>query len=304
MEASIITTLFLPLALFIIMLGMGLSLVIDDFKRVFQFPKAAAIGLINQLIMLPFIGYVLATYSGLPPELAVGLMILAACPGGVTSNLISHLAKGDTALSISLTAISSIVSIITIPLIINFAIDHFMGGGLITKPPTKQIVLSIVAITVLPVSIGMLIRSKKEAFALRMDKPVRIFSAVFLLIIIVAAIIKEKQVLIDYFGQVWMAALGLNVATMLLGFLSAKLLRLSLPQSITISIESGIQNGTLALVIVTTFLENSQMSITPAIYSLLMFGTGGIMVAYFGKRTDPITESYSPESLDQSYTNT
>lgn len=289
MEASILTSVLLPLALFIIMLGMGLSLVVDDFKRVFKFPKAAAIGLTNQLIFLPLIGYLFATYAGLPPELAVGLMILAACPGGVTSNLISHLAKGDTALSISLTAISSIVSIITIPLIINFAIDHFMGGDIIAKPPTKQIVLSIVAITILPVGIGMLIRAKKEAFALKMDKPVKIFSAVFLLLIIVAAVLKEKQVLIDYFGQVWMAALGLNIATMILGFLSAKILRLSLRQSITISIESGIQNGTLALFIVTTLLENSQMSITPAIYSLLMFGTGGFMIAYFGKRTEPST---------------
>ena len=287
MEASILTSVLLPLALFIIMLGMGLSLVVDDFKRVFKFPKAAAIGLTNQLILLPIVGFLFASYAGLTPELAVGLMILAACPGGVTSNLISHLSKGDTALSISLTAITSIVSIVTIPLIINFAIDHFMGGSMIAKPPTKQIVLSIVAITILPVGIGMLIRSKKEAFALRMDKPVKIFSAVFLLLIIVAAIIKEKQVLIDYFGEVWMAALGLNIATMLLGFMSAKMLRLSLSQSITISVESGIQNGTLALVIVTTLLENSQMSITPAIYSLLMFGTGGFMVAYFGKRTEP-----------------
>ncbi|HIA05606.1 MAG TPA: bile acid:sodium symporter family protein, partial [Flavobacteriales bacterium] len=121
MQASILTSVLLPLALFIIMLGMGLSLVLGDFKRVFQHPKAAAIGLTNQLIMLPLIGYFFATYAGLPPELAVGLMILAACPGGVTSNLISHLSKGDTALSISLTAISSIVSIVTIPLIINFA---------------------------------------------------------------------------------------------------------------------------------------------------------------------------------------
>jgi len=285
MESSILTSVLLPLALFIIMLGMGLSLVLGDFKRVFQHPKAAAIGLTNQLIILPLIGYFFATYAGLPPELAVGLMILAACPGGVTSNLISHISKGDTALSISLTAISSIASIVTIPLIINFAIAHFMTDNQIVKPPTKEIVLSIVAITLLPVSIGMFIRKRKEAFALGMDKPVKIFSAVFLFLIIVAAVIKDKQVLIDNFGTVWMAALGLNVTTMLIGFLSAKLLRLSLPQSITISIESGIQNGTLALVIVMTLLENSQMSITPAIYSLLMFGTGGFMMYYFGKRS-------------------
>lgn len=286
MEASILTSVLLPLALFIIMLGMGLSLVIDDFRRVAQYPKAATIGLINQLLFLPLIGFAIASVSGLPGELCVGLMILAACPGGVTSNLISHLAKGDTALSISLTAISSVVSILTIPLIINFAIEHFLHADQAIKPPTEDIVKQIIAITILPVSIGMLIRKKRERFALRMDKPVRIFSAVFLLLIIVAAIIKEKQVLIDYFGQVWIATLGLNITTMLLGYTAARIFKLTLPQSVTISIESGIQNGTLGLVIATTILQNSLMSITPAIYSLLMFGTGAFMVFYFGRRKE------------------
>jgi len=283
MEASILTSVLLPLALFIIMLGMGLSLVIDDFKRVARYPKAAAIGLVNQLLFLPLIGFAIASVSDLPGELCVGLMILAACPGGVTSNLISHLSKGDTALSISLTAISSVASVISIPLIINFAIGHFLDAETVMKPPIKDIVLPIIAITILPVSIGMLVKNKKPDFALRMDKPVRIFSAVFLLLIIVAAVIKEKQLLLDYFGQVWMATLGLNVATMLLGYAAARMFKLTLPQSITVSIESGIQNGTLSLVIATTVLQNSQMAITPAIYSLLMFGTGAFMVFYFGR---------------------
>ena len=286
MEASIVTSVLLPLALFIIMLGMGLSLVIDDFKRVAQYPKAAAIGLTNQLLLLPLIGFAIASVSGLPGELCVGLMILAACPGGVTSNLISHLSKGDTALSISLTAISSVASIITIPLIINFAIGYFLDADTVMKPPIKDIVIPIIAITILPVSVGMFVKSKKPDFASRMDKPVKIFSAVFLLLIIIAAIIKEKQLLMDYFGQVWMATLGLNVATMLLGYAAARIFKLTLPQSITISIESGIQNGTLGLVIATTVLQNSQMTITPAIYSLLMFGTGALMVFYFGRRKD------------------
>lgn len=286
MEASILTSVLLPLALFIIMLGMGLSLVTDDFRRVALYPKAAAIGLCNQLLILPLIGFLIASNSGLPGELCVGLMILAACPGGVTSNLISHLSKGDTALSISLTAISSVASIVTIPLIINFAIGHFLEADQVMKPPIKDIVVPIIAITILPVSVGMFIKSKKPDFALKMDKPVRIFSAVFLVLIIIAAIIKEKQLLIDYFGQVWMATLGLNVATMLLGYAAARMFKLTLPQSITISIESGIQNGTLGLVIATTILQNTQMTITPAIYSLLMFGTGALMVFYFGRRKE------------------
>ena len=286
MEESIVTTVLLPVSLMLIMLGMGLSLTIADFKRVGSYPKAAAIGLFNQLIILPLVAFAIAQVCGLPGTLTVGLMILAACPGGVTSNLISHLAKGDTALSVSLTAISSIVSIFTIPLIVNFSIGHFLTDGESIAPPTGEIVKQILALTVVPISVGMAIRGWKSEFALKMEKPVKIFSAIVLVLVIFGAIIKEKQVLIDNFGSVWTTALGLNILTMAIGFMSAKFLRLSLPQSITVSIESGIQNGTLAIIIATSILHQSDMAIVPAIYSLLMFGTGGFMIAYFGRRDE------------------
>jgi len=284
MESSALTTVFLPTALAIIMLGMGLSLTLNDFKRVLTFPKAVALGLFNQLIILPLIGFLLATTFNLEPALAVGLMILAACPGGVTSNLISHVSKGDTALSITLTAFSSIITIISIPFIVNFALNHFCGSTHVIQLDIPKTIMTILAITIVPVSIGMFIKSHYADFANKMGKPVKIVSTIFLVLIIIGAILKEKENVVDFFKQVGLVALALNVITMTIGFYSAKLFKLSLPQSIAVSIESGVQNGTMAIFIALTILKSSEMSITPAIYSLVMFGTGGFMMYYFGKK--------------------
>jgi len=284
MEQSVITAVFLPVALGIIMLGMGLSLVLDDFKRVVVYPKPVVLGLVNQLILLPLVGFFFASLFPLKPELAVGIMILAACPGGVTSNLISHVSKGDTALSVTLTAISSLVTIITIPIIINFSLMHFMSEGQEIQLPVMKTIATILAITIVPITIGMVIRSKKPAFADKMGKPVKTASVVFLVVIILGAILKERENIVTFFQQAGLVALALNVTTMLLGYLTAKLFKFQLPQAITISIESGIQNGTLAIFVAVTLLGNSQMSITPAIYSLIMFATGGFMMYYFGRK--------------------
>ncbi|MEM0996458.1 MAG: bile acid:sodium symporter family protein [Bacteroidota bacterium] len=284
MESSILTQIFLPLALFIIMLGMGLSLVLNDFRRVVQHPKATLLGLSNQLLLLPLVGFLLAQAFALPGELAVGLMLLAACPGGVTSNLISHLANGDTALSITLTAISSLITIITIPIVVNYSMLHFLAQDEQIAVDVVQMILQIAVITVIPVAIGMYIRSRNEKFARKMERPVKIVSAVFLALIIVAAVIKDRDNLLTSLQLAGPAALALNVTTMGLGYLSARLLRLSTSQSVTVSIESGIQNGTLAIGIALGILENGTISIPPAIYSLLMFATGGAMIAFFGRK--------------------
>ena len=285
MEPNVLTDIILPIALAIIMLGMGLSLVIDDFKRVLLYPKAVSIGLINQLLILPIVGFGLASLFPIKPELAVGLMILAACPGGVTSNLISHVSKGDTALSITLTAISSLLTILTIPFIINFGLEQFMEEGKEIHLDVVKTIKTIVAITILPVSIGMLIRAKASSFAQKMDKPVKITSTIFLVLIIAGIILKEKENIISFFQQVGLISLSLNAITMLIGFYSAKIFKLNLAQSISVSIESGVQNGTLGIFIALSILKNSEMSITPAIYSLVMFGTSGFMMYYFGRRS-------------------
>ncbi|TDK44934.1 bile acid:sodium symporter family protein [Algoriphagus formosus] len=284
MEGNILTEVFLPLTLAVIMLGMGLSLTVTDFKRIFIYPKAVTLGLINQLVILPLIAFSLAIFFDLNPGLAVGLMILAACPGGPTSNLISHLANGDTALSITLTAFSSLITVVTIPFIVNFSISYFIPGG--EQPPLNIFgtVISVLAITIIPVAIGMLIFKKSPQLARKMDRPFRIFSAVFFVVIILAAILKERENIVDYFSQIGPVALGLNVLTLAFGFFSAKALGLVAKQARTISIESGIQNGTLGITIAATLIGNSEMTIPSAVYSLIMFGTAGVLIFIGGNK--------------------
>lgn len=282
-----ISTLILAGALFIIMLGMGLSLAINDFKRVVLYPGAVFIGLINQLILLPIIGFGLATVLQLPPEIAIGIMILAACPGGPTSNLISHLAKADLALSVTLTALSSLITILTIPFLVNFALTHFMEEGQQIELNVMETIIQICIIVVIPVSLGMLLRHYQPNFARKMGKPVRIGSGLVLALIIVGLVIKEKENFVSYFKQAGIAALLLNVLTMLIGFYSARVLKLAHKQATAISIESGIQNGTLAITIAVVLLDNAAFAIAPAVYSLLMFFTGGFIIYLGNQLTHP-----------------
>lgn len=278
-----ISTIILAVSLIIIMLGMGLSLVLEDFKRIFIYPKAILIGLVNQIIILPIIGFGLASLFPLRPEIAIGIMILAACPGGPTSNLISHLAKGNIALSVTLTALSSFITILTIPFIINFALEHFLEKGQIIHLDIPKTIIQILVITIIPIIIGMTIRKHREAFALKMAKPVRKASAIVIALVIVGLVFKEKDNFISYLQQAGIVALSLNIITMVVGYLSAKLFRIDRQSAVSISIESGIQNGTLAISIAIVLLENTSYAIAPAVYSLLMFFTGGVAV-YFGMK--------------------
>lgn len=281
METNFITDLLLPISLGIIMLGMGLSLVPNDFKRVALYPKAAAIGIINQIVLLPLVGFLLLMIIPMrDPQLAVGIMILAACPGGPTSNLISHISRGDTALSITLTAISSLIVVFTIPLIVNFAMGHFLQVGDYVPLPIFDTMVKVLIITLIPVAIGMFIRAKSPKFSDLMSKPVKIMSGVLLFIIIMAAILNDKENFFNFFAQAGPVALALNVAMLLIGYFSARMFKLRISQSITISIESGIQNGTLGIAIAATLLHNPTMTISPAIYSLIMFGTAGMIIAW------------------------
>ena len=274
------TTIALAVSLIIIMLGMGLSLVKEDFLRIFKEPKAIIVGLINQLILLPIIAFALISVFDVNKDIAIGIMILAACPGGATSNLITHLAKGDTALSVSLTAANSLLTIITIPFVINFALTQFLDAGEMIQLNIPQTIAQIFVIIIIPISIGMLIKHYKSNFADKMGKPVKVASALVLLLVIVGIILKEKENLIPYFQQAGLIALTLNLVTMALGFFSAKITRLTQRQAVSISIESGIQNGTMAIAIATVSLSNTAFAIAPAVYSLIMFFTGGIIIAY------------------------
>ncbi len=272
MEQNSMLTLFLPIALGIIMLGLGLSLTVADFKRVLVYPKAIVIGLLCQMVLLPVVCFGIAILFDLPPALAVGLLLLSASPGGATANLYSHLAKGDVALNISLTAVNSVLTLFTLPFIVNFAIDYFMGSGQVIPMQFKKI-LEVFAIVLVPVGIGMVINYFSPSTSKKLEKPVKIISALFLVFIIVGAIVKEKDQFLLYFQQVGLAALTFNVVSMAIGYYVPFLLRVNKKQSIAIGMEIGIHNGTLAIYIALNVIGNSVMSIPPAVYGLIMFFT-------------------------------
>lgn len=290
MESNILTQVFLPLSLAVIMFGMGLSLTPVDFKRILIYPKAVAIGLVNQIILLPMIAYGLCLAFDLSPELSVGIMILAACPGGATSNLITHLAKGDTALSVTLTAFSSIITVITIPIVVNFAILHFIPDGSEQQLNVLGTVVSVLVITIIPVAIGMILLQKSPKLATKLDQPFRKISALFFVLILLAAVLKERANFVEYFIQAGPVALTLNIITLALGFWIARFFGINEKQSRTISIESGIQNGTLGITIAATIIGNSVMPIPSVIYGLLMFGTSGALI-YWGNRKNKKSSS-------------
>ncbi|PCJ88157.1 MAG: bile acid:sodium symporter [Flavobacteriales bacterium] len=276
---------YLSISIAIIMLGMGLSLSISDFKRIKDDPKGVFIGLFNQLILLPIIGFVIIKMVGLENELAIGLMIIAACPGGATSNLISNLAKGDLGLSVTLTALSSTITLFTIPLIANFAITHFMETDATITLGFWETFSKMVMITLVPVSIGMFIRSRSVKFADRMENPVKIASVVLMTTIIVGAVYANRNDLLPALPKVGLAVISLNVITMLIGFFMGIWFNLNLRQRVSISIECGIQNGSLALFIgqLGAMAAYPQILLAPAIYGTLMFATGGIFAAYYAR---------------------
>jgi BASS family bile acid:Na+ symporter len=293
MEASILTQLFLPLALAIIMFGMGSSLTAGDFKRILIYPKAVAIGLCNQLILLPLIAFGLILLFGVKQEVAVGVMILAACPGGPTSNLITHLAKGDSALSITLTAFSSLITVFSIPFVVNFSLSYFMTGGEVQQLNIFGTVITVLLITVIPVALGMALLKKKPQLAARLDNPFRKISTVFFVLIVLAAIFKERDNIVQYFMEAGPIALALNIGTLSVAYVSSRFLGLSQKQSRTVSIESGIQNATLGITVAATLLLNPAMTIPSVIYGLLMFGTAGLLIAWGNKSESVLISSES-----------
>jgi len=283
-----LSTAILGVCLIIIMLGMGLSLVLEDFKRVFLYPKAVVVGLFNQIILLPLIGYGIAVYSGASPEVAVGIMILAACPGGPTSNLISHLARGNTALSVTLTALSSFITIITIPFIVNFALEEFLDQSQMIRLDVVETIMQVTIIIIIPILVGMFIRNKKPDFAMKMAKPVRIASGMVLALVIIGICVKERDNLLSMLRDAGLVSILLNVITMGVGYFSAKLFKLNEKSAISISIESGIQNGTLGISVAVVLLGNSAYAVTPAVYGTLMFLTGGVMIYWGSRRFKPV----------------
>lgn len=287
MEANLITQVFLPLALFIIMLGMGLTLKPSDFRNVVLFPRAVGVGLVLKLLFIPVLTFGMLYLIPLQPELAVGFVLLAACPGGATTNLITHLAKGDVALSITLTAIASVITVFTIPVLVNLGMLEFMGEGQMIRLPFFKTIVQILVITILPVVIGMLIHKRSPRLSLKAEKPVKILSALFLVLIIVAVLIKERANLAEFFIKAGPLSLVLNLLGMLSGYYITKFITRNKAQAIAVGIEVGIVNGTLGIAIAAGILENSVMTILAAIYSIIMF-PGAMLLVYMGNKKDKV----------------
>jgi BASS family bile acid:Na+ symporter len=283
MQSSVFSAVLLPLGLAIIMLGLGLSLTWADFRRVAQMPRPVLVGLVVQTLVLPAAALGIAHVFGLGPALAVGLVLLAASPGGATANLFSHLAEGDVALNITLTAVNSLLSIVTLPVLLGLALAHFMGQERHIPLQFGKIV-SVMAIVLVPVALGMLVRRRKPDLAHRLDKPVRLASATFLALIIAATAFQERAHLGDLFAQVGLPALVFNLVSLGVGFLVPRILRLPERQATAIALEIGIHNGTLAIAIAHTVLQDGTMAVPAAIYSLIMFATAGAFSAWARKR--------------------
>ncbi|MCX6219677.1 MAG: bile acid:sodium symporter family protein [Bacteroidia bacterium] len=275
MESNFFNVVLLPLALGIVMLGLGLSLTPLDFKRVIVYPKAIVIGLVSQMLILPVVCFLIAKLLGLSPELAVGLMLLAASPGGPTANLYSHLSKGDVALNITLTALNSFLTLFSLPFIVNFSINYFMKSGQVIPMQFSKI-MEVFAIVLIPVSLGMLVKSLYPKISSILDKPVKILSALFLVIIIAGVVFKERENIGTYFKIAGIASLAFNLFSIGVGYYLPRLFKLQEKQAIAIGMEIGIHNGTLAIFIALTVLGNGVMSIPPVIYSLIMFFTAAV----------------------------
>lgn len=279
---SALTTVGLPIALGIIMFGLGLDLTIDDFKRVGRAPKAVAVALACQLVLLPLVCFGLVLAFDLPALLGIGMMLLAASPGGTTAALFSHLFRGDVALNITLTAINTIVAIVTLPLITGFAIAWYDRQDDVSMPFIE--VVKVFVLILVPVGIGMVVRAKSPGFAQRMDKPVRVGSAIVLAILVLGILVSERENVVDYAAQIGLVAALFCALSLLVGFYVPRALGVSGAQSIASSMEVGVHNSTLAIFVAIEVLDSVEISVPPAIYSLVMFLFAAVWGSWVARR--------------------
>lgn len=266
---SALSTVGLPIGLGIIMFGLGLSLTVADFIAVRKAPAAVAIALLCQLIILPVICFGLVLAMDLPPIFAVGMLLLAASPGGSTANLFSHLFRGDVALNITLTAINSIVALFTLPLVTNLALNHFDLGDEMAMQFKK--VIEVFAIVLVPVAIGMFVKAKSPSFADKMDRPVRAGSALILLVIILGIVADQRENISGYLADVGLAVVLFCLISLAVGFFVPLWAGVRERQAVACSFEVGIHNATLAIYVAVEILDNVELSVPAAVYGLLMF---------------------------------
>jgi len=284
---SALTTVGLPIALAIIMFGLGLGLAVDDFRRVGRHPRAVAVALGCQLILLPAICFGIVVLLDLPPLLGIGMMLLAASPGGTSANLFSHLFRGDVALNITLTAINSVIALFTLPLVTGLAIEYYDRGDDVSLPLSE--VASVFAIVLVPVAIGMLVRAKSPAFAGRMDRPVRIGSAVILAVLVLGILVDQRENVSGYLADIGLAAGLFCAISLVVGYVVPKAAGVKEEQAIASSMEIGVHNATLAIFVAVEVLDETEISIPAAVYSVFMFVFASIWGSFISRRVRATT---------------
>lgn len=280
---GIITEIFLPLSLAFIMFSLGLGLTIEDFSRVIKQPKDFLIGLICQIILLPIVAFLIVKIWPISPELAIGVIIISVAPGGVTSNILTFLSKGDVALSISLTAIVSLLSVITVPYVLISSIYLLGYDSLIKDISLLSMAIQMFLIVAIPTLIGMILRKFLTNFAIKFANITNKISIFLFVFVLIGAIVSEKDNIIEYFAEAGLVTLFLNILMMILAFYIASFFGSAPPQKKAISIECGLQNGTLAIFIGTTLFNGGAYIIPAATYSIIMFITSLIFIFFVRK---------------------
>ena len=280
-DNSLFALLLLPIALATIMFSLGLALTTADFRRVFVYPKGVAIGMANLVLISPFLAFGIAELYNLAPELAVGLVLMGSAPGGTTANLLTHLARGDTALSVTMTAISSLAAVITVPIYLRLSIDYF-DAPVGDNVSMAGIVARVFLITIVPLSAGMWVRSRNPERATRLEPRLKKAAFAFLAVVIAGAVISEFDVIKGHFADLALATLTLNLAAMTVSYTVARLARLDDGQSTAIALELGVHNGTLAIAVAST-IDNT-LATPAAVYSIFMFVTASLFARIMWRR--------------------
>ncbi|MBI37221.1 MAG: symporter [Alphaproteobacteria bacterium] len=282
---GIMTDIVLPLALAFIMLSLGLGLTFADFTRIIKMPKDFAVGVLCQLFLLPLVAFFLISVWELRPEIALGVMIIAAAPGGVTSNILTLFARGDVALSVSLTAVISLLSVISIPLIVGISYNHLIDKPNANSISVTGIAISIFLIVTIPVIAGVLLRKFADKFVATIERSTRFISAILFVLVLAGAIYQQRYNIVEYFAEAGAVTFALNIIMMIIAYLVASALSTKYKQKIAISIECGLQNGTLAIAVATLLMGSSPVMIPAATYSLIMFATSLIFICFLRFRT-------------------
>lgn len=287
MQESVIQSVVLPLAIFIIMVTLGMTLTIADFKRIVTYPKPVFIGLFCQMVLLPALGFAVAGIFGLTAVYAISLILLAVSPDGATSNLIIHVGDGDRALGITLTAITNMLAFLTIPFGLSIAYSVYGAGALDIDFPVADTMIQVAAITLVPTLIGMGIRQWKPEFAENSKRWSKNFAAGFLFLVILALVVQNWDVIVRDGPRFAPAFIVLNLLSLIVGYFVPKLLGIDYVQSMTIAIETGLQNSTVSITVAMTLLNNNEMAIIPGLYAIWMF-ISGFALAFWMARRSPI----------------